>query len=53
VRAPSSTGQQSAAKSPARLAKEKEPVFKQHDVIQRMYENQISNTDKKMMDQMQ
>ena len=51
--APSSTGLQMAAKSPARLAKEKEPAFKEHDVIQRMYENQVGNTDKKMMDKMQ
>lgn len=42
-----------AGKSPARLAKEKEPNFKQHDVIQRMYENQINNTDRRMMDNMQ
>lgn len=40
------------AKSPARLAKEKEPNFKQHDVIQRMYENQINSTHKAMMDGM-
>ena len=37
--APGGTGLSMAGKSPARLAKEKEPNFKQHDVIQRMYEN--------------
>jgi hypothetical protein len=43
----------SAAKSPARLAREKEPNFKQHDVIQKMYLKQVDNTDKRMMDKMQ